>query len=123
MIRGVCLALALSFLGFVPLSSVSGEEAAVCHLAREYAEKDRKNALTCGIRPHLASCTASVGGQAFHGSASLCESPLTGIFQDLCQATVPLPREIIIDCLDQRDMHRPHASWKVVLNTETGEIR
>lgn len=94
-------------------------ESAVCRLARKYEQSDFQAASGCAMRPIDRSCTASVAGQTFYGSASLCESPLTGVLQGLCKATAALPQEITIHCVQE-----PFGpAWEETLDTTTGQIR
>ncbi|MDI1433842.1 hypothetical protein [Polyangium sorediatum] len=68
------------------------------------------------MAPFHRSCTATVAGQTFYDSEDSCGSPLTGVLEGLCAATIPLPTEIPIHC------ENGGASTHI-LDTETGVIR
>jgi len=114
---------ALLFLSIVPITTPPADDSAVCRLARTYEKDDIQREETCAMLPMQQWCVAKVEGQAYAGSSSSCASPLTGVLRSLCHAAVAVPKEITVDCTEEWLMVPEGSSYRLILDTTTGEIR
>jgi hypothetical protein len=105
----VAMGLALVGIGGSLLSggvAFAEEESPYCEKARISEAHDWKMSLQCAMRPMLRECTTTVDGKVYSGSAYLCESPMTGIYQALCRDGVTDDSPLEIECFSELDVQR-----------------